>query len=295
MQSGRILVVDDLPDWRAMIGGLLEDAGYDVQVAEDEESAMRLLRGHPFHVAILDLRLDEPDEQNREGLLLAERMKTYMPELAVIMFTGHADLSSLKIAREPRSGGGPITYDFLEKHEIAKLLERIRMAFTDEAKINPTLQIVVDPKLDWTKMRSDVKCLRSLDPNESDQEIIDLLMRIFHVAEMVEIKPLLDGHSGSTVILATPRVNGIKQAEVAVKFAERAKAELEQNNYDRYVASLLGSPRRTQRLDFQSHGKARRNRVFVRRRQAHRVPSFSRCICRKGNGGAQNDTRQSLS
>ena len=28
--SQRILVVDDLPDWRATLRGLLEDAGYDV-------------------------------------------------------------------------------------------------------------------------------------------------------------------------------------------------------------------------------------------------------------------------
>jgi CheY-like chemotaxis protein len=248
--GGKVLVVDDLSDWRSMIGGLLRDAGYEVQVAEDEESAMRLLRQAPYHVAIVDLRLDERDEQNRSGLSLSERMKEYQPELAVIILTGHADLESLKTAREPRADGGAIAFDFLEKHEITKLLQRIDMAFTTQARVNPQLKIKLDADLTWAQLRSETKCLRSLELDAARQELVDLFQRLFHQAEEIAVKSLFQGHGGGSVNLVAPILQGIPLTTVVVKFDERARALRESRNYDQYVERYIGGARRTQRLDF---------------------------------------------
>ena len=40
----KVLVVDDLPDWRTTLSGLLEDARYDVQVAGSLDEALTLLQ-----------------------------------------------------------------------------------------------------------------------------------------------------------------------------------------------------------------------------------------------------------
>ncbi len=252
MSNGRILVVDDSADWRAMIGGLLSDAGYEVQVAEDEDTAMRLLRRQPYHVAVIDLRLDERDEQNRSGLALAGRMKEYFPEIAIIMLTAYADVRSIKTALEPRPQGGSIAYDFLEKFEIARLLPRVQMTFEKGVKVNPRLEVILDPTLNWAQLRDDIDCLQALDLDEAESEITDLLQRLFHDAQQIRMKSLNNGHSGASVVLISALSEGIPQTDVVVKFDERSKAEQEATNYDRYVDKYIGGARRTQRLDFRS-------------------------------------------
>jgi len=72
----RILVVDDLPDWRETLGGLLVDAGYDILVACSYASALRLLAANHFDLAVLDIRLDETDDGNTDGLDLAAEIKS---------------------------------------------------------------------------------------------------------------------------------------------------------------------------------------------------------------------------
>ncbi len=251
-RGGKILIVDDLADWRKMIGGLLQEAGYNVQSAADADKAMHLLRQQPYHVAIVDLRLDEADENNKEGLVLAERMKTYLPELAIIILTGYADIPTVKQALQPRSSGLSIAFDFLEKHEISELLPRIKTALTRAAKVNPQLEINLDSALSWSSLQNEIECLQPLSPAEARLEITDLLQRLFHEAQHIEVKAMNGGYSSGAVVLVTPNKRDIPQAEVVVKFNGREKAERESRNYDGYVANYVGSARRTQRLDFRA-------------------------------------------
>lgn len=252
MANGNILVVDDLTDWRSMIGGLLSDAGYQVQVAEDEDAAMRLLRRQPYHVAVVDLRLDERDEANRAGLALAKRMKEYAPELAIIILTAYADVASVKSAFERQPNGGTIAFDFLEKHETAKLLASVRMAFENGARVNPHLEVVLESPLGWEELRNDIDCLVPFEVDEAKSEIVDLLQRLFYDTDHITVKPLGEGHSSGSAVLVSASFANVLQADVVAKFDERKKAQQEASNYDKYVAKYLGGARRTQRLDFRA-------------------------------------------
>jgi CheY-like chemotaxis protein len=250
--GGNILVVDDLVDWRDMIGGLLEDAGYHVKTAADADEAMRFLRQHPYHVAVVDLRLDERDENNQEGLTLAEQMKAYLPELAIIILTGYASIPAIKRAMQPQQSGDRIAFNFLEKHEISQLLPSINAALTQSAKVNPQLTIELKPALSWSKLQSAIECLQSLDPPTAKLELKDLLQRIFYEAQAIEVSPMNGGHSSGAVVRVTPNTRGLFQTDVVVKFNDRAKAERESHNYDNYVDKYVGGARRTQRLDFRA-------------------------------------------
>lgn len=252
LRGGKILVVDDLADWRDMIGGLLQDAGYDVQCAEDGDEAMRLLRQNPYHVAVVDIRLDEQDENNKEGLTLAARMKSYFPELAILILTGHADIPAVKYALQPRDDGLSIAFDFLEKHEISNLLPSIKNAFANAARVNPQLEVDLGNGLSWSGLRENIECLQSLSPEAAQVEMVDLLQRIFHEAEHIEVKAMNSGHSSGAVVLVTPTMRGIPQTNVVVKFNQRDKAERESRNYDLYVENYVGGARRTQRLDYRA-------------------------------------------
>lgn len=84
----RVLVVDDNAAFLDNLQELLQDAGYDVAVAESCGTAReRSLAG--FDVALVDLRL--PDG---EGTSLAAELKAGMPESEVVLLTGFATLET---------------------------------------------------------------------------------------------------------------------------------------------------------------------------------------------------------
>jgi len=132
--SGKVLIVDDLPDWRVTLSGLLIDQGYDVQVASSLDDAMNLLESESFHVAILDVRLDESDEDNRDGLVLMRRIKERWPSVEVIILTGYADVSMAQEALNPTHHGERLAHSFLEKTQTNLLLERVGQIYQDNVQ-----------------------------------------------------------------------------------------------------------------------------------------------------------------
>ena len=136
MTQGRILIVDDVPDWRTTLSGILLDEGYDVRTAAGREEALRLLEAERFHLAVLDVRLDESDEDNREGLTLMRQIKAKDPTVSIIILTGYADVSMVQEARRPQCNGVALAYSFVEKPRSQELIAVIKSAFQNEIKIN---------------------------------------------------------------------------------------------------------------------------------------------------------------
>ncbi|MBN1933458.1 MAG: response regulator, partial [Anaerolineae bacterium] len=116
MYKMRVLVVDDLPDVRTTLSGLLSDEGYDVRSASSRAEALRIMKDvERFHVAVLDVRLDESDEENRDGLSLMHDIKAQYPAVAVIILTGYADVKMVREALQPNQEGVSPAFGFLEK------------------------------------------------------------------------------------------------------------------------------------------------------------------------------------
>lgn len=118
----RILVVDDLPDWRTTLRGLLLDAGYEVRVAESSEQALELLGSEQFDLAVLDMRLDETDEDNVEGLDLAEQIKHRWPAIQSIIITGYETPPTLTRAMRPDDRGDTLVANFVPKTQTEDLV-----------------------------------------------------------------------------------------------------------------------------------------------------------------------------
>ena len=124
----KILVVDDLPDWRTTLGGLLKDAQYDVQVAGSSAEALTLLKDIAFDLAVIDMRLDETDEDNREGLSLAAKIKERWPKIKSVIITGYGTADALKEAMEPDKRGHRLVFNFLRKEESDQLAKIVQEA-----------------------------------------------------------------------------------------------------------------------------------------------------------------------
>jgi CheY-like chemotaxis protein len=128
--SQKLLVVDDLEDWRSTLSGLLRDNGYIVEVAGSIEEAIDLLKNNSFELALLDLRLDETDENNIEGIKFAETIKQQWPMVKVVMITGYGTPEIIRMAREPNDNGIRLLADYIRKDETNKLVEVVHRVLT---------------------------------------------------------------------------------------------------------------------------------------------------------------------
>jgi CheY-like chemotaxis protein len=128
MNNVRVLVVDDQPDVRVTLSGLLSDLGYDVRSVSSRAEALHLMDTERVHVAVLDVRLDESDEDNQDGLLLMEDIHRKAPSTAVIILTGYGTVYMVQKALKPNRDGTSLAFGFLQKSDFDRLPEYVEMA-----------------------------------------------------------------------------------------------------------------------------------------------------------------------
>ncbi len=104
--SADILVVDDEEDIRELIGGILEDDGYEARTADGAHTAMLAISDRKPALVILDVWLQGSE---KDGLGVLEEVKLLDPDLPVILISGHGTIETAVAAI--RKGA----YDFIEK------------------------------------------------------------------------------------------------------------------------------------------------------------------------------------
>ena len=113
----RILVIDDDETIRRSASYLLEKAGYQVCMAADGEEALVKLHEFQPSVALLDLRMPK-----LSGLEVLDRAIVRVPDLAVVVMTGHG---TIKVAVEALQRGA---FDFMtkpfEKDQLLAVIEK---------------------------------------------------------------------------------------------------------------------------------------------------------------------------
>jgi two-component system, NtrC family, response regulator AtoC len=85
----QILVVDDEPNLRRVLGAQLSRDGYEVHAVADGNAALRILQEQYIDVVITDLRMPELD-----GLELMRRALALEPELPVVIITAHGTVDN---------------------------------------------------------------------------------------------------------------------------------------------------------------------------------------------------------
>jgi DNA-binding NtrC family response regulator len=89
MSNVQVLVVDDDPDVRGLMGKLLSREGVQISLAGDGRHALALMERQPFQVLFTDLCMPGMD-----GLAVLRRALQVCPQLSAVVFTGHARLDS---------------------------------------------------------------------------------------------------------------------------------------------------------------------------------------------------------
>ena len=122
--SARILVVDDEPDIRFLLKDILEDEGYQVDVAEHARAANEIRRVSNPDLILLDIWMPQVD-----GVTLLKQWKANADDhCPVVMMSGHG---TVETAVEATRYGA---VDFVEKPlSMAKLLSTVKSALSRES------------------------------------------------------------------------------------------------------------------------------------------------------------------
>ena len=122
----RVLVVDDVPDWRDQLQAILK-AEYEVTTVDSYEAALEVVKNREADLAIVDLRLNPTDENNRQGMDLLKVLAEY--RINAIVLTGYPE-------REIREAAENLykAFDFIDKGALAsnfhQLLDAVKEAFS---------------------------------------------------------------------------------------------------------------------------------------------------------------------
>ncbi|MCE2565848.1 sigma-54 dependent transcriptional regulator [Komagataeibacter sp. FNDCF1] len=115
-----ILIVDDEPDIRLLIEGILSDEGYETRLAADSDSAIAAFRERRPSLVVLDVWLQG---SRLDGLGILNVLHKEEPSVPVIMISGHGTIETAVAALQHGA------YDFIEKpFQADRLLVVVRRA-----------------------------------------------------------------------------------------------------------------------------------------------------------------------
>lgn len=249
-RPGRILIVEDMERWREALRETLAEGHFEVVTAATRSEAFDHLASDLFHLLILDIRLEDQDPSNVEGMEFLRQLTDYgiQDALSVIILTAYGTTEQMREAFR-RHG----VDDFCAKQQFdeSEFLAEVRELFRKRMEINLGLTLhwqgSIDAKAAVLGLRIDDSRVKRETPVQAllARELEDLVCRLFHEADSVLLSPLGEGRSGSSVLLAQPFYTNGGGRSVVVKFGDFRDIEQEHQNYERFIRPYVGGGRST--------------------------------------------------
>ena len=126
-----LLIIDDEEDIRELIGGILEDEGYEARLAGNSDAALAAIAERRPAMVILDIWLQG---SRLDGLDLLIEIKKVHKDLPVVIISGHGNIETAVSAIKRGA------YEYIEKpfkadrliHVVARALENSRLKRENE-------------------------------------------------------------------------------------------------------------------------------------------------------------------
>ncbi len=149
-----ILIVDDEPDIRLLVEGILRDEGYETRQAGDADAAIAAFHQRRPGLVILDVWLQG---SKLDGIAILQILHGEEPQVPVVMISGHGNIETAVAAIQQGA------YDFLEKpFQSDRLLLVVRRALeaSNLARENAELRLRAGAETDLTGESAVVSSLR---------------------------------------------------------------------------------------------------------------------------------------
>jgi len=150
-----ILIVDDEPDIRLLIAGILRDEGYETREAADSMSAVAEFRIRRPALVILDVWLQGSD---KDGLEILQILHSEEPQVPVVMISGHGTIEMAVAAIQQGA------YDFIEKPFKADRLLLVMRRALEAARLaleNAELRVRVGEETELTGTSAAIAAVRA--------------------------------------------------------------------------------------------------------------------------------------
>ena len=256
-RKGRILVVDDNERWRELLTETVEQHGFYVDAVATTKEALKQLSDTFYHLLVLDIRMEDADESNTQGMTLLQILKERglidhevpLSAVHVIMLSAHGTKDQMRAAFRDYRVEDFLTKEDFDDVEFVQLVQRL---FNDKFQINLRLaihwqhmhgpeQVVQNKKFDGVRVSRETPELAARAASELD----DLLCRLFSQAESLLVQPLSAGHSDAGVLWAQPFLPSGGARAVVVKFGAAREIDTEHSNFTDYVQPFVGGGRNT--------------------------------------------------
>jgi DNA-binding NtrC family response regulator len=171
----RILIVDDEPAIRRILRDILELEKYQVDDAENGLDCLAKVKAGRYDVVILDIKMPRLD-----GIETLERLQELVPDLPVIMISGHADIETAVLAVKKGA------FDFVSKPpDLNRLLITLRNALDKSNLI--VEKKALQKKISQTKVRD------MIGHSPAIERIMDTIGRV----APTDARVLITGPNGS--------------------------------------------------------------------------------------------------
>src|SRR5437660_7981999 len=126
-KQGRILIVDDLEEWRHTLMDALQEAGFEAKAVENADKARHLLDTELYHVLILDIRLVEGDTSNTDGLKLLRELdqRNLTEAIQVIMLSSFGTKDHMRTAFRDYKVADFVSKQRLNPYDFMKDVQRV--------------------------------------------------------------------------------------------------------------------------------------------------------------------------
>lgn len=180
MSKPVLLLVDDNQDALNSLTRLLKRE-YEVRTATTQSEALQQLSPPP-DIALLDMRLEEDEPDNREGIALLETLHQQFPDIPVLMHTAHGDVDAA--VECVRLGA----VDFIEKPraDIGEITARLGRAL-DQARLRRRV----------TNLEQELNLIEPRQIVGASKQIVEVKQAIEAVAGDGHVTVLIEGESGT--------------------------------------------------------------------------------------------------
>ncbi|HEV3077576.1 MAG TPA: response regulator [Thermoanaerobaculia bacterium] len=254
-QPGRVLVLEDIEQWRQVVSKALAGKGVVVDTAATAEQAYTLLAQNSYELLVLDISLVPGDIHDVGGLAFIERLRSEgrASGLQVIVLS---DGNVISIARDAFVKYGAVDYWPKTEFDSDQFAQRVSSILSTRTKIdvnpiNPDLVIrwqgVDDARAACLNLRIDGARRKIGDPvlDRAGGELESVLSRLFATAETILVEPMTRGKGGSGILRVQPFLATGAGLSAVVKFGDAKIVAREEQNFKRYVRPFLGGARST--------------------------------------------------